>query len=98
MSSKKLSIKTEGFTESQIRLIKSLHSLIENVLFTKEEDDYFDSSAEIIRICASLIKQAQFIKELEVKSEIPYSQQVLEYSIDLLEESINNSDIIRYDH
>lgn len=82
---------------AQIRAIKTLNMLLNHTLTTQSEGEFFDSSAEVMRICASLIKQANFIDETN-ESEVPYAQQVLEFSMDILQDQMSSSKVINYDN
>lgn len=93
-----INISARGLSDPQVRLIKSINSMISHILTTKDESEFFDGSAETIRMCASLIKQSKFIINKENKSDIPYADQVLEYSIEILQEHINSSNVINYDN
>jgi hypothetical protein len=84
-------------TQAQIRTIKTLNHLLQHVLTTESESEYFDNSAEAIRICASLIKQANFLDQ-ERDSSIPYEEQALEFSLDVLQEHMTSSKVVSYDN
>jgi hypothetical protein len=88
----------EGISESQKRLLKSLHHTIVHILTTKEESEYFEGSAEVMRMVASIIKQASFNTQLGINQKIPYAEQALEFSIDVLNDHIEQSKIITYDN
>ena len=49
-------------------------------------------------MCASIIKQARFTEQLKGKDNIPYAQQALEYSMDVLNEYITNAKVVSYDN
>lgn len=92
-----LKIDTNELSPNQIRLIKSVNSMIMHVLTTRQEDEFFDGSADLMRMCAALIKQAHFI-EIQDISEIPYGKQALEYSVDILREHMEKSKVVTYDN
>lgn len=92
-----IEIDTTELSSAQIRAIKTLNHMLTHVLTTVEEGEYFDGSAETMRICASLIKQAKFIQAFQ-GDDIPYSQQALEYSIDVLQEHMTKARIVTYDN
>ena len=92
-----LEIDTTALTPAQVRLMKSLHHMLQHVLTTEQEGEYFDASAEAVRMCASLIKQARFIQGMR-QEEIPYAEQVLEYSIDVLQEHMTTAKVVTYDN
>ncbi len=91
-----LELDTTGLKPAHIRLVKTLYNMIAHALTTEDEGEYFNSSAETIRLCASLIKQARFIETME-KEKIPYAEQALEFSVDILQEHIANSKVVTYD-
>ena len=90
-----IELNTCKLNPAHIRMIKTLNLLIEHVLTTYNENDYFEGSAEIIRISASLIKQANF--NYNTDENVPYSEQSLEFSLEILQEYIERSKVINYD-
>jgi len=92
-----IEIDATELSAAQIRAIKTLNMLINHAMTTESEGEFFDSSAEAMRVCASLIKQANYIDETN-ESEIPYAQQVLEFSMDILQEQMSSSKVINYDN
>lgn len=92
-----IEIDTTELSEANKRLLKSLNNLLVHVLSTDTEQEYFDGSAEAIRIAASLIKQAKFVEGFKADN-IPYGEQVLEYSLDILQEHIEGSKVVSYDN
>lgn len=81
---------------SQIRLMKSLNALLLQNMTTQSEGEFFDTCAEMMRVCAGMINQSKFPKEAEGK--IPYAKQAIEYSIDVLQEHVEDETIVRYDN
>lgn len=94
----KIEIDGSELTPQQVRLIKSLNTMLTHVLMTESEEEYFEGSAEFMRMCAALIKQARFTEELKDQSNIPYAQQALEYSVDVLQEYVTASKVVTYDN
>ncbi len=94
----RIEIDGSELTPNQVRLIRSLNTMLAHVMLTENEDEYFEGSAEFMRMCAALIKQARFTENLKDQSNIPYAQQALEYSMDLLQEYVTNSKVITYDN
>ena len=94
----KIEIDGSELTPQQLRLIKSLNTMLTHVLLTENEEEYFEGSAEFMRMCAALIKQARFTEELKDQSDIPYAQQALEYSVDVLQEYVTASKVVTYDN
>ena len=93
-----LEIKTTDLSLPQIRLLKSLFCTLRHAMTTFDESQFFNGSAESLKICAALIQHAEFIQRLRELNDIAYAEQVLEYSIDMLQESIEPSKIVRYDN
>lgn len=93
----KIEIDASGLTPQQIRLLRTLNTVIAHVVKTDDEEQYFEGSAEFMRICASLIKQSNFTEQLK-SNDIPYAQQALEYSMDVLHECITNAKVVTYDN
>ena len=94
----KIEIDGSELTPQQVRLIKSINTMLAHVLVTENEEEYFEGSAEFMRMCAALIKQAHFTENLKGINNIPYAQQALEYSMDVLQEYVTNSKVVTYDN
>lgn len=94
----KIEIDGSELTPQQVRLIRSINTMLAHVLVTENEEEYFEGSAEFMRMCAALIKQAHFTENLKGVNNIPYAQQALEYSMDVLSEYITNSKVVNYDN
>jgi hypothetical protein len=94
----KIEIDGSELSPQQVRLIRSLNTMLTHVLLTENEEEYFEGSAEFMRMCAALIKQARFTEELKDQSNIPYAQQALEYSVDVLQEYVTASKVVNYDN
>jgi hypothetical protein len=99
MNKEKIFIELDAseLTPAHVRMVKTLNILLQQVLVTGDEGQYFEGSAEIMRQCASLIKQARFIDD-EKLSDIAYAEQVLEFSMDTLQEHIAGTKVINYDN
>ena len=100
MKERKVQIELDAteLSDSQIRQIKALNTMITHLVSTDDEGEFFDGSAEFMRMCASLIKQARFADDLKDVSGIPYAEQALEYSMDVLQEHIGSSKVVTYDN
>jgi hypothetical protein len=94
----RIEIDANELTPNQVRLIRSLNTLLAHVMITENEEEYFEGSAEFMRMCASLIKQAHFTENLKDATNIPYAQQALEYSMDVLQDYVTASKVIIYDN
>ncbi len=93
-----LKMKTAGFNQAQIRLLKSLFCILHHTITTSDESQFFSGSAESLKICATLVKQSEFIAHLRDSNDVPYAEQALEYSIDILQESMGSSKLVRCDN
>lgn len=94
----RIEIDGSELTPNQVRLIRSLNAMLAHVLMTDNEEEYFEGSAEFLRMCAALIKQAHFTENLKTVNNIPYAQQALEYSMDVLQEYVATSKVVTYDN
>jgi hypothetical protein len=94
----KIEIDGNDFTPQQVRLIRSLNTMLAHVMVTENEEEYFEGSAEFMRMCAALIKQAHFTENLKGADNISYAQQALEYSMDVLQDYVSSSKVITYDN
>ena len=79
----------------QIRLLNALYHSIYQSVIADNEREFFNGSAESMKMCASLIKQANYGKKGDT---IPHSQQALEYSLEILREYLDASKLVTYDH
>ena len=93
-----IEIDTTEMSAPQIRLIKGINTLIAQIVTTENEAEYFDGSAEAMRMLASLIQQANFVFDAKEESTIPYDSQALEYSVDILQDFMSNAKVISYDN
>ena len=100
LKDKMIQIEIDGnnLSPNQIRLIRSLNTMLTHVMHADNEEEYFEGSAELMRMCAALIKQAHFSESAKNQSDIPHSQQALEYSMDVLQEYVTASKVISYDN
>lgn len=94
----RIEIDGSELTPNQVRLIRSLNTMLAHVMLTDNEEEYFEGSAEFMRMCAALIKQAHFTENLRDQSNVPYAQQALEYSMDVLQEYVTASKVVSYDN
>ncbi len=93
-----LELDTEMLHPTQIRLIKSINSLLLHLLTTDEESEYFESSADFLRLAASAIKESHFPYENEVIDHIAYSNQAIEYALEQLQEIMSHQDLKSLDN
>lgn len=90
-----LKLSTDGLNTTQLRLVKTIHALLANVLASDEESEYFDTSAELLKKAAELIKHANFAVHNQSMS---YGNQAVEFSVDSLNESIDENKIQNLDN
>jgi hypothetical protein len=94
-SKETLEIDCSMMKDQQKRLVKSINSLLQHVLSTKDEEDYFQSSTELMRLLATAIKKSNFNQE---NHSIAYDQQVLEFCVDTLSDQVYSNEVEQYDN
>jgi uncharacterized protein YaaN involved in tellurite resistance len=90
-----MKIDTEGLSTTQVRLIKTIHSLMANVLASDEESEYFETSAELMKKAAELIKHANFSTQNTAMS---YGDQAVEFAVDTLNELMDENKMMNIDN
>lgn len=93
----KIELNTEELTPAQVRLIRSINSLLTHVATTEDECEFFDGSAELMRALASMIQQANFNNSAQT-NRINYADQAVEFSIDTVNEALKMRKVISYDN
>ncbi len=83
-----LKMDTEGLSANQVRLVKSIHSLLAHVLSSEEESEYFETSAELLKKTAELIKNSAFAV---TNKNMSYGDQAVEFAVDTLNESLEEN-------
>jgi hypothetical protein len=91
-----IKVDTTELKESQIRLIKSVNTLLTQLMTTSEEGEFFENTADIMRTIATAVKNANFSKS--ANAGIAYAEQALEYSLDTLSDEIHDAKFVRYDN
>ena len=97
-STVKIEIETQDLSAQQVRLLKSINTMMLHVLKSEDEDQYFEGSAELMRMCSALVSQAHFNESTKNATTIPYAQQALEYAMDVVQEYIEKQKVISYDN
>lgn len=97
-TTEKLNLDTTELSAEQVRLIKSINSMLTHVMSTESEKEYFTGSSDLLRVVAIAIKQANFNKTQLAGESIDYEQQVLEYCADALIDEIHSGKLVRYDN
>ncbi|MCB9094264.1 MAG: hypothetical protein H6621_04265 [Halobacteriovoraceae bacterium] len=93
-----IKIDTEGMTEQQKRLIKTLNTLMKDIISTDSEEVFFKQTQEAVRNLAALVKQSHFATFVKAGDEIAYAEQALEYSFDSVQEKLYTSETNVYDN
>ena len=88
----------KGLTPDQVRLLRSINTMLAHLLTTDEEEEFFEGSAELLRMCASIIKQSRITERMKSETSIPYADQALEYSMDMLQEYMTAKKVVIYDN
>jgi len=92
-----INIDTSDLSPQQTRLIKTIIEEIHHVCTTTDEGEFFDGSADLMRMCAAIIKQGTFTSKLKIDG-IPYAEQALEYSMDAINDCVDTTKIVNYDN
>ena len=96
-SEKELVIKlsTEELSANQVRLLKSINSLLTHVLTADEEGEFFEASAELMKQVATVINQSNFPT---THKGYDYGTQAVEYSVDFLSETLEEKSLLNIDN
>jgi hypothetical protein len=90
-----ITLNVEELTPTQVRLIKSVNSLMAHVLIAEEEGEYFEASAELLKKAAELIKHSSFAVD---NKGMNYGDQSVEFAVDFLNESIAENPLRNMDN
>lgn len=90
-----IKLNTEELSATQIRLLKTINALLIHVMIADEESEYFESSSELIRKTAELVKHASFADK---NKEIDYGTQAVEFAIDFLNETLEENKLRNIDN
>ncbi len=90
-----IKLSTEELSANQVRLIKSINSVLAHVLAADEEGEYFDASAELMKQVATAINQSNFSVQ---NKNMDYGTQAVEYSVDSLSETLDGKNLINIDN
>jgi len=92
-----MELDTAELTPAQVRTLKTINTLLAQLAKTTIESEFFENSAEVMRLCASIVQQANF--PMAHKGEkIPYAHQALEYALDVVQEQMMKAKIVNYDN
>jgi hypothetical protein len=92
-----ISIDVTELNDAQVRLIRTINTMLTHVMSTEEEDEFFDSSAELMKLMGTAVKQANFNSYMKKINSIPYAEQALEFSLDSFTENMQKK-IIDFDN
>jgi hypothetical protein len=90
-----IKISTQELTPTQVRLLKSINSLMSHVLSAEDESEYFETSAELLRKTAELIKHADYAQN---NKDISYGEQAVEFAVDFLNETLQTNGLHNIDN
>ena len=89
---------TTELSNEKIRLLKAFMTEIDLTINSDCESRFFNHSAELMRLCAAVIQSSKFVEMHQEGSEIPFHDQAIEYSIDILQEYLNENKVKHYDN
>jgi cyclopropane fatty-acyl-phospholipid synthase-like methyltransferase len=90
-----IKLSTEELTSTQVRLIKSIHALMAHVLTAEDEPEYFETSADLLKKTAELIKHSSFAQQ---NKEMSYGDQAVEFAVDYLNETLEGNKLHNIDN
>ena len=90
-----IKLNVEEMTPTQVRLLKNITSLLTNVVSADEEAEFFDTSSELFKKVAELVKHSHFA---ETNRNINYGEQAVEFSIDNLNETLDGNSLHNIDN
>lgn len=93
-----IELDTSNLSQEKVRLIKTIISEMTKTLTSDNEKKFFTHSAEFMRLCACVIQKSRFVQVNESVSSIPFNQQAIEYSIDVLQEYLEQEKVVHYDN
>jgi hypothetical protein len=86
-----------GLSAAQMRLIRSIHSMLLHISSVKNEEEFFEGSAELMRMVAQAVQQSDFVQS-KGDEEINYAEQAVEFAIDVVNEALQKRKVISYDN
>ena len=94
MAKENLELETSELNELQVRLIKRAVALINHVNLTDEEPEYFETSSELLRVVAQIIRFSNINKP---GTDVEFADQALEFCVDRLADQIYQNDLVKFD-
>jgi len=98
MKNTNFEIQHKNLGPEQLRLTKSIITELTKMMETNQENQFFHSSSELMRLIATAIEFSSFVDYQSSISTIPFGPQAIEYSIDVLTEYMENNKHIQYDN
>ena len=93
-----LEINVTELNSAQVRLIKKINVMLNNMMITEDEGDYFDSSSELLKLIAQSVKDSNFSKFWAENSKIAYADQALEFGFDSINEELAAANLVSHDN
>lgn len=90
-----IKLSTEELSAKQVRLVKTINSLLSHVLSADEEGEYFEASAELLKQVATAINQSNFPT---AHKGMDYGTQAVEYAVDFLNETLEEKSLTNIDN
>lgn len=90
-----ITLNTDELSPAQVRLIKSINSLLGHVLIAEDETEYFEISSELMKKTAELIQLAGFA---EANKNMAYGEQAVEFAVDFLHEALDRKKLHNIDN
>ena len=81
----------------QIRLVKSTLVALIELSHTNEEEAFFNLSKELFQTLAGIMKHSHFHNTHSVANRIPYAEQAIELSIEILSDDLYSQKLKKYD-
>jgi hypothetical protein len=81
-----IKLNTEELNSTQIRLIKSVNALLIHVIAAEDEAEYFETSANLLKKAAELIRHSSYVHQ---NKDMSYGDQAVEFAVDFLNESLD---------
>lgn len=97
-SSTSLSADHPGLDKVQLRLLRSLQQLLPHLMTTEDENEFFESGRELLKLFALSLNQSNFEKKASRNKKFSYATQALEFALDHLEEDLKNSQTLILDN
>ncbi len=90
-----IKLSTDELSAKQVRLVKTINSLLSHVLSADEEGEYFEASAELLKQVATAVNQSNFAT---THKGVDYGTQAVEYAVDSLNESLDDKNLVNFDN